>query len=159
MVHSWGIGACKGRLQSAAAGMPHCTCLESAVALLDGPGERNLEVLLSSDTRSDVGWFPALSTFRVAWQWGHRERVYVDLVGNIPACFERRSYWWHKVFISQRLLNCRRLKLLLWLDTDATISPILATFGDVIERPPQVLPLPGPPWIPGLRPGGNLWKS
>ena len=41
----------------------------------------------------------------------------------VPACFQRRSFWWHKVFIAQRLLRCHRVKLLLWLDTDSTIVP------------------------------------
>ena len=112
-------------MQSSAAGMPHCTDLQRAVDLLDGPGACNLEVLLSCDTRSDVAWFPALAPFRVAWAWGHRARVYVDRVGNVPACVQRRSLWWHKVFITQRLLKCRRVKLLLWLDTDGTIAPML----------------------------------
>ena len=53
--------------------------------------------------------------------------MYVDLVGNVPTCFQRTSMWWQKVFAAQRLLNCRRAKSLLWLDTDAIIAPILAT--------------------------------
>ena len=77
------------------------------------------------DTRSpsDISWFPALAAFRVAWAEGHRARLFVDLVGNVPACFQRRSFWWHKVFVGNRLLRCRRLKLLLWMDTDSTIVP------------------------------------
>ena len=99
--------------------MPRFTDLDRAVAACDA------EVMLSVDTRSpsDIPWFPALAAFRVAWASGHRARVFVDLVGNVPACFQRRSFWWHKVFIAQRLLRCHRVKFLLWLDTDSTIVP------------------------------------
>ena len=87
-----------------------------------------MEVVLSCDTRfpCELTWFHALQGFRVAWAAGCRSRMYVDLVGNVPACFKRRSMWWLKVFAAQRLLKCRRVKSLLWLDTDATIAPILA---------------------------------
>ena len=89
-----------------AAGMPRFTDLERAVVHLDGAGACNLEVMLCCDTRCpcDISWFPALASFRVAWASGRRARVFVDLVGNVPACFQRRSFWWHKVFVSQRLL-------------------------------------------------------
>ena len=112
-------------LDRLASRMPRFTDLDRAVAHLDGDGACNVEVMLSVDTRSpsDIPWFRALAPFRVAWASGHRARVFVDLVGNVPACFERRSFWWHKVFIAQRLLRCRRLKFLLWLDTDSTIVP------------------------------------
>ena len=105
--------------------MPRFTDLDRAVAHLDGVGACDVEVMLSVDTRSpsDIPWFPALAAFRVAWASGHRARVFVDLVGNVPACFQRRCFWWHKVFIAQRLLQCHRVKLLLWLDTDSTIVP------------------------------------
>ena len=105
--------------------MPRLTDLDRAVALLDRDGACDVEVMLSVDTRSpsDIPWFPALAAFRVAWASGHRARVFVDLVGNVPACFQRRCFWWHKVFIAQRLLRCRRVKFLLWLDTDSTIVP------------------------------------
>ena len=105
--------------------MPRFTDLDRAVAHLDGDGACNVEVMLSVDTRSpsDIPWFLALAAFRVAWASGHRARVFVDLVGNVPACFQRRSFWWHKVFIAQRLLKFHRVKFLLWLDTDSTIVP------------------------------------
>ena len=105
--------------------MPRFTDLDRAVAHLDGVGACDVEVMLSVDTRSPsaIPWFPALAAFRVAWASGHRARVFVDLVGNVPACFQRRSFWWHKVFIAQRLLRCHRVKFLLWLDTDSTIVP------------------------------------
>jgi len=105
--------------------MPRCTDLDRAVAHLDGAGACDVEVMLCVDTRSpsDISWFPALAAFRVAWAEGHRARLFVDLVGNVPACFQRRSFWWHKVFVGNRLLRCRRLKLLLWMDTDSTIVP------------------------------------
>ena len=88
-----------------------------------------MEVVLSCDTRlpCELTWFHALQGFRVAWAAGCRSRMYVDLVGNVPACFKRRSMWWQKVFAAQRLLKCRRVKSLLWLDTDATIAPILGS--------------------------------
>ena len=105
--------------------MPRFTDLDRAVAHLDGVGACDVEVMLSVDTRSPsaIPWFFALAAFRVAWASGHRARVFVDLVGNVPACFQRRSFWWHKVFIAQRLLRCHRVKFLLWLDTDSTIVP------------------------------------
>ena len=105
--------------------MPRYTDLQRAIDLLDGPGACNLEVLLSCDTRRHIPWSPALATFRAAWAKGHRARVYVDLVGNVPACIQRRSFSWLKVFVTQRLLKCRRVKRMLWLDTDATIAPML----------------------------------
>ena len=115
----------------AATAMPHVTAFLRALDLLSQPGGCDVEVVLSCDTRfpCELTWFHALQGFRVAWAAGYRSRMYVDLVGNVPACFKRRSMWWLKVFAAQRLLKCRRVKSLLWLDTDATIAPILAPFA------------------------------
>ena len=119
------LSPCLSFLDRLAGRMPRFTDLDRAVAHLDGVGACDVEVMLSVDTRSPsaIPWFFALAAFRVAWASGHRARVFVDLVGNVPACFQRRSFWWHKVFIAQRLLRCHRVKFLLWLDTDSTIVP------------------------------------
>ena len=108
-------------------GMVVICSLEAAVEYLSNDGHRDVEVVVSCDTRSkDAVFYSAgFSELRAAWAKYSRHRVYVDLIGNPPLSLQHHSEYWLKVAVVKRLIACRRVLYLLWLDSDAIIRPIL----------------------------------
>ena len=95
--------------------------LEAALSYCERPGPRNLEIVVTQDTRSieSITYAAAFDDVKRLWAAGSN-RVYLRLQGDVPSM--EVHYYWYKVGVVRQVTSTSRARYVAWLDSDAVFN-------------------------------------